>query len=407
MRRQIAGEIARGGAEAARQAERLGQPGQRRPDGPLIWLHASGPAQEAPLVDLARRIGEAHPEASFLMTTDMPLLRDGPLPPRMVHQYVPNEASGPVASFVAHWRPDVVLWAGTALRPALIHAAASAGADMHLLDASGAPEAVRGWRGWGGLARATLGAFRGVLATDELAAEALRNAGAEPRSVVAAGPLEAETPALPCDPHERDALGALLTARPLWMAVSVAADEVADVLAAQSSVQRLAHRLLLVLVPTVPAQGPAIAQRLAEDGHSVALRSEGEDPAPGSDVVVADVEGELGLWYRLAPVTLMASTLAPGGGGGRSPLEPAALGSAILHGPNVGPHAGAYARFREAGAALEVTQASLADTLSELLAPDRAAELAHAAWRVSTGGADTSDRILALVGEALSRRTPR
>jgi 3-deoxy-D-manno-octulosonic-acid transferase len=43
--------------------------------------------------------------------------------------------------------------------------------------------------------------------------------------------------------------------------------------------------------------------------------------------------GELGLWYRLAPVAFIGGSLVAHGG--QNPLEPARLGSAIVHGPHM------------------------------------------------------------------------
>jgi 3-deoxy-D-manno-octulosonic-acid transferase len=401
-RRRIAGEIARGGAEAARLPERMGQPGLRRPEGRLVWLHASSLAQLRALCDLARRIVEAHDDASVLLTGD-----DDPgavLPLRCVHQYVPNDAAVPVRSFLDHWRPDIAIWAGTGLRPALIDEAARRGIPLDLIDATAAPTPDRGWRRLARLNAATLGHFGKVLATDEGAAAELIAAGVDAGSVEIAGPLEEETPTPPCNNRERDAIAETLKARPVWLAVAVPQDEESAVISAHRSAARMAHRLLLILVPSDPARGPALAATLTAVGFAVALRSVEGEPAASTEIFIADSEGDLGLWYRLAPVSFMGGTLLPGGSGGRSPLEPASLGSAILHGVHTGPHAPIYGRFWSAQAARAVeSTVELGEALSQLLSPDRAAALAHAAWRVSTGGADTSERVLALVSEALER----
>lgn len=403
-RRRIAGEIARGGAEAARLAERLGQPSLRRPEGPLVWLHAAGEAQEVAIADLARRLAADAPGAALLITSDRPLAAE--LPPQACHQFVPNEASRSIATFLDHWRPDLGIWAGATLRPALIHAAAGRHVPMALVDAAGAPDALRGWRGWPRLARATLRVFPWILATDDAAAQAIVGAGADPASVEVTGPLEEDTAAPACNLRERDAIAELLQARPVWLAACVTEAEEAAVVAAHRAAARLAHRLLLVLVPARPARGTALAAALADEGFTVALRSTEGEPTRATEVFIGDGDGELGLWYRLAPITFMGGTLDPDGGGGRSPHEPAALGSAILHGPEVGAQAAAYRRFAAAQACRAVRgEAELGDALAELLSPDRAAAMAHAAWRVSTGGADTYERIRSLVEKTLVART--
>ena len=111
--------------------------------------------------------------------------------------------------------------------------------------------------------------------------------------------------------------------------------------------------------------------------------------------MIAEGLTELGLWYRLAPVCFMGGTLFAGGVGGRTPFEPAALGSAILHGPNPGPHREAYARLSEARATRQVASpAALATAVADLIAPDKAAVLAHNAWAATSGGTEVAERVV-------------
>lgn len=387
---------------AERMPERLGRPSADRPKGQLIWLHASSAGKEAALCGLARRLGEYDPELSFLMTTERPMTHSGELPPRLIHQYAPLDAGRPIASFLDHWRPDILLWVGTKLRPALILESARRGSSMSLIDAATAPVDLQGWQR---LASHALRAFDNILATDPGAKQAVYDAGATPKSVEVVGPLQEEAESLPHNNSERNAIGSALRARPVWLATSVHKAEDDIIVAAHKMATRVAHRLLLILSPADWQRGPDIAQDLANQGFEVALRSVEGEPDNSTDIFIADGEADLGLWYRLAPVSFMGNTLTNDGSGGRTPLEPAALGSAILHGPHTGRHAASYARFTEAGAARLVTsEEDLGDALATLLAPDKAATMAHAAWRVSTGGAEMNERVQELISEALEER---
>ena len=112
----------------------------------------------------------------------------------------------------------------------------------------------------------------------------------------------------------------------------------------------------------------------------------------------------MGLWYRLAPVSFMGSSLVSGQYG-RDPDAPAAHGSAILYGPNVARYLQRYARYAEAGAARIVRDSdTLAAEVQALLPPDRAAAMAEAAWEVATRGAEVSDLVVDMVLDALDRR---
>ena len=63
----------------------------------------------------------------------------------------------------------------------------------------------------------------------------------------------------------------------------------------------------------------------------VTRRAAGELPPAEAGVWVVDTLGEMGLWYRLAPIVFVGRSLLPPGGG-QNPLEPARLGCAIAVG---------------------------------------------------------------------------
>ncbi|MBC7735692.1 MAG: 3-deoxy-D-manno-octulosonic acid transferase, partial [Candidatus Saccharibacteria bacterium] len=153
---------------------------------------------------------------------------------------------------------------------------------------------------------------------------------------------------------------------------------------------QLAHRLLLILVPRNAAAAPMLAEELeAIEGWGVALRRTDHYPDAETQVYIADAS-EYGLWYRLAPVTFMGGSLA-GEGCARNPMEPAALGSAIVYGPKPGPYGAAFGRLGANRAARMVGNgAELAMALADLLSPDRAAHQAQAAWMIASEGAEAT-----------------
>ena len=93
--------------------------------------------------------------------------------------------------------------------------------------------------------------------------------------------------------------------------------------------------------------------------------------------------------------------------GGHNPFEPAALGSVILHGPYVSNFVDIFQRLAESRASRLVSSPeSLAEAVNDLLNPDRAAAMAHAAWEVCSAGAEVTDRALDMLFDHLDR-TPR
>src|SRR3989338_72777 len=309
-----------------------------RPRGPLVWLHAPRAEVIRGLAELAQRL-IVEDGVAVLMTCDE-------TPDRSVagaiYQTPPADQSTEIASFLDYWRPDLLVISEGEVRPTLLHELADRRLPSLIADAR-APYLLRGREGWyPGLLRGALACVGLVLAVGETAARAV-------------------------PPPPRPAL-------------------------------RRAHRLLLILVPADPARAPLLAAQMEEtEGWTVAQRGLEQEPDTETEVYLPDSSLEFGLWYRLAPVTFLGGSLA-GDGCIRNPMEPAALGSAILYGPRPGSFGAAFGRLGAARAARAVaSHYDLAEALSDLLSPDRAARLAQAAWGVASDGAEVTDRVLDII----------
>lgn len=312
----------------------------------------------------------------------------------------PPDLGRSLRQFLDQWTPDAAVWLGE-LRPFYLMQCHRRGIPQLWADARiTGPQAWRlRWAPAAGLA--PMRSLRAILTGPGPDAERLARVPGLAERLETPGFLKRGAPALPCDLSERDAMAQILAARPVWCAADIAPGEVDAVLHAHYLASRQSHRLLLILVPEEDADGPALRERVEAGGWRAALRSEGEDPGEEVQVLIADQPDELGLWYRLAPVSFLGQTLA-GRGCGRSPFEPAALGSAILHGPATGYHKPCYSRLSAAGATCQVDSAQeLGRHLGRLLSPEASAEMANRAWQVTTEGAVVTDRIVELLEDML------
>ncbi len=375
--------------------------------GPRLWLHVGSEMEALGIPDLINRLSEERDDLDFLVTVS----RRGPDEllasrlPRDTHvQRAPGATVHAATAFLEQWRPEVCIWADNTLEPVLITATDKAGVPLFLVDAR-VPERS-GWRWFPGQRRGLLKRFSFVIAGDAQSADGLKALGVPQDRIEVMGFLQVGNAPLPCSQAERDSLAEVLAARPVWLAAGVTEAEVPMVIEAHRQAIRRAHRLLLILQPENPTDGPALAERLEAEGWATGLRSRDDEPEPEVEIFVADLPEELGLWYRLSPISVMGGSLA--GESPRAvqnPFEAAALGSAVLFGPRVGPWAGSYERLRGAGAARAVTdRASLARAVEFLLAPDMVAAMATAAWELTTAGAEATDRIVALTMDALDAR---
>lgn len=360
--------------------------------GPLLLMHVS-PSAEAAADQVSGRLKRARPDLRILDNGafDAAALGDDP---RAAHELLDQA------------RPAAVLLLGTDLPPALIAAAVQRRLPVVLAEARlQSPDT--GWGLRAAMRRRLLRGISAVLVTDPESHRTAIRMGADPARVVLTGPVAEIREPLGCTENERSGFAQLLSGRHAWLAASVPEGEELAVLDAHRAAMRQSHRSLLFLAPRDPARIDMLADQLEAEGMVVARRTRDEEPTDEIHVMITDGPSEMGLWYRLAPVTYMGGTLSGDDAEARHPFEAAALGSAIVHGPATGRHPTEWQQLDGAGAARQVADAqALAATIAELTQPDLVAALASAAWTVSTGGADVALRIAAPVLDALREAAP-
>ena len=93
------------------------------------------------------------------------------------------------------------------------------------------------------------------------------------------------------------------------------------------------NNLLTILIPRHANRSSSIANELENIGLKIITRSSKQKISKNTDVYIADTYGETSKFYGLSNITFLGGSLVPHGG--QNPLEPARMGSYILHGPNI------------------------------------------------------------------------
>ena len=351
VRLQLRRRVARGREIAERLPERFGVDRTPRPAGPLLWVHAASVGETMsilPVLDILRR------RTKVLLTTGTvtsQALLDQRLPEQgltgdVLHRFAPLDVPSWVDRFLSHWQPDAACFVESELWPNQLAACQARGIKLMLLNARMSDRSFARWRRVPGFARRVLGGFSLVQARGDADADRLRALGA--RHVDSPGDLKFAAPPLPADPVELGRLTDVVNGRPVWLAASTHPGEEALIATVHRVVAQRYPGLLTIIAPRHPDRGVALATEL-----QASRRSAGEGPPRDGGIWIADTLGELGLWYRLAPIAFVGrSLIAPGGG--QNPLEPARLGCAIAVGPHTGNFADHVALLREAGGLLQI-----------------------------------------------------
>ncbi len=332
---------------AALRARLTGPP---RGEGPALWLHGASNGELASARPLLDALLTRHPRQRLWITANTVTGRDlvaGWQLPRTTATLAPLDLRWLTRRALRRQTVTAFLTLENELWPNRLATCAETSIPTALLAARMSERSARGWSRLPGLAKAALGPITLLSAQSEEAEHRFRTLGVPEAAIAPQIDLKAlytpNTDPLPVD---------LQTAFPRSTTVLLASThdgEDALLLDAFLLARDQQPNLKAILAPRHPRRAEDIARLITERGLTLARRSSGE--APTADIYLADTMGEMPLWYRLAAVTFIGGSLV--NKGGHTPHEPAAYGTAILHGPHLDNFRAAYeALDTKGGAAL-------------------------------------------------------
>jgi 3-deoxy-D-manno-octulosonic-acid transferase len=340
----------RGKEDANHRHERFGVASVPRPPGALIWVHAASVGESRAVLPLIHQITLRYPEIYILATTTTVTssrIMKRELPRMAYHQFVPLDMPRFVSRFLKHWKPDLIVFAESEIWPNMLMEARRQGARMALVNGRMSERSFQRWSRARGVISHLLGGFDICLAQSDSDAERLRSLGAP--AVMNSGNIKFDVPAPNADPIELASFKRRFGDTPRWAAVSTHPGEEEVVAEVHLRLKQARPTLKTLIAPRHPERGFEIASMLASHGITAAQRSQTALPPEDAEIFILDTIGELGLVFRHFPVTFMGGSLIRHGG--QNPIEPAKLGSAIVHGPHVRNFAEIYSALDIGGGA--------------------------------------------------------
>jgi 3-deoxy-D-manno-octulosonic-acid transferase len=348
--------------------------------GPVLWLHAVSVGEAGVCLQL---LGELEPRlpgwrfaVSTTTSTGMGELQRR-LPPRVARFYYPANLSGVVRRALEAIQPRALILVESELWPNLLWQAQDRGIPVFLVNARVSDRSWRGYRRFAFLFRPIFEKFRAAGAQSSAEAGRLAQLGFPAAAVRVTGNLKFDA----AKPQGRSGLdvpgllrqiGVNNNARLLVAGSTHAGEEavLADML------PRLRARfpdLFLILVPRHFERAGAVGEELAARGVSFVRRSDITPEtrlAPGqAQCLLVNSTGELKFFYEQAALVFVGKSLTARGG--QNPIEPAALGKAMVFGPNMQNFASVTRAFLAGQGAVQVrTAAELEQAFAQLLADD-------------------------------------
>ena len=315
----------------SRLNERRGISLTPRPDGKLIWLHASSVGESMAALSLINWLLETEKEGKVLVTTGTltsAKLMAERLPDRACHQFTPIDRPKFVKRFLKHWKPNLMLVMESEFWPIQIEAAKQFGIRIIAVNARLSQNSFSRWRIASFLSPIIFQSLDLVLATNKQQGDRFVRLGA--KNVIVSGNLKRSAPRLVVDLKIAQNLSEQIANRPVWVAASTHIGEDVPIMEVTRRLLGKFPNLLTIIVPRHPNRGKNIAKLASKNDLKVKCRSQEKEISAETQLYIADTFGEMGLFFQLSDIVFVAGSLVPVGG--HNPIEPAHFDCAIIFG---------------------------------------------------------------------------
>jgi 3-deoxy-D-manno-octulosonic-acid transferase len=169
----LAARTWQGKEDPSRREERYGKAKLARPPGPIAWFHAASVGETNAVLPVIERLLAERGDLTVLLTTGTLTsagLAKHRLPQRAIHQVIVLDVPEYVRAFLAHWKPDLAVFAESEIWPNLILEASARGIPIALVNARMSARSSRRWRRLRSVSRPLFSRFDLVLAQNEVLA---------------------------------------------------------------------------------------------------------------------------------------------------------------------------------------------------------------------------------------------
>lgn len=310
--------------------ERLGHASVERPQGFVVWIHASSIGESISILPLIKKINQEFPKIKILLTTvtlSSTNLITKRLTNKTIHQYCPIDTEDSVKLFLNHWYPNFAIFTESELWPNLISETRKY-CKMMLINGRMSSKSYNKWKYFQQLSNYLLNKFDILLAQSAEDLLKFKSLGANHAQNL--GNIKFSSSPLPYDPEEMGKIISMIGQRQLWVAASTHKGEESIIAVVHTELKKKFPDLLTIIIPRHTERAEEIIEELSSKNLSIIKKSENQKITSDLDIYLADTTGELGIFYRISDIILIGGSLV--NIGGHNPIEAACLNCAIIYG---------------------------------------------------------------------------
>ena len=381
----------------------------------VVWLHAVSVGEVNLCTQLIRALEVRAPNAKLVVscttTTGMEELRKR-LPSHVSKIYYPVDRRKYVRHALATINPQAIILIEAEIWPNFLWRADELDIPVFLANARLSDRSYPRYQKFGWLFRPLFRSFKGVGCQNEADAERLKAVGCRERAVRVVGNLKFDAAKL-TEQRKLDVRAMLRQLgvaddAPVLVAGSTHEGEEQMLVEMAARLRQKFPKLFLILVPRHFERCKDLGQKFRAAGVKFIYRNDifaRTQMKPGDvDCLLVNTTGELRFFYEPATTVFVGKSMMSTGG--QNPIEPGALGKAILFGPNMQNFADITRSFLLKDALVQVSDPDALETaLAELLQNEtRRAQLGRNALAVVGENLGAIDRTIEMILPSLAER---
>jgi 3-deoxy-D-manno-octulosonic-acid transferase len=380
----------------------------------VIWIHAVSVGEVTVCTQLIRALEPRVPNLKMIVSTTTSTGM-GELQKRLPHHiekvYYPIDRRKFVERALRTIGPEAVVLVEAEIWPNFLWRIADKKIPVFLVNARMSERSYRGYKRFAFLFRPIFASFTGIGAQNESDAQRLRDLGCRAEAIHVVGNLKFDAARVDERPLFDISvllgqLGVKEGAR-ILVGGSTHAGEEAILADLYLRLRNQFPDLFLIVVPRHFERGKEVGKELSDRGIKFAYRTEigatTQFKAGEVQCLLVNTTGELKYFYEPASVIFVGKSLTAEGG--QNPIEPGALGKAMVFGPNMQNFKAIAAAFVGNNGAVQVRDATeLQKAFESLLADaDRRLELGRNALKVVKDNLGSIDRTVDMIVKHLHR----
>jgi len=296
-----------------------------------IWLHGSSVGEILSVIPIINALEKNKNIKKIILsssTTSSALIFSKYKFKKTTHVYFPIDTNYLSNKFIKYWKPQVAFFIDSEIWPNMLNNLNKNKIPIILLNGRITGKSFRRWMKFPNFAKKNFGKISLAMPQNNETSKYLKKLGV--KKIKIAGNLKYFV-------HQKKSLDKntkkKFKNRLIFCAASTHYNEELFIGKMHKELRLKNKNLLTILIPRHANRSSAITNELKNIGLKIITRSSNEQISKSTDIYIVDTYGETSKFYELSNITFLGGSLVPHGG--QNPLEPARMGSYILHGPNI------------------------------------------------------------------------